>query len=97
MDFDIEKLKYLLKYTYYDIIELVDNVLSDSVTDPHYSAVTATNKIKCYIDVMKGLEKNLPYNDVKSFLLCNGFTIEEYMAFEKSRKKESEYYIGKQY
>lgn len=42
---DIEKLKYLLHFTESDIEELIYTVLDNSPTDPHYSAVTAKNRI----------------------------------------------------
>ena len=49
MDIDIEKLKYLLNDMDCILGELIDHVLLDSKTDPHYSAVAVANKIKCYI------------------------------------------------
>lgn len=39
----------------------VYEVLKDSKDDPHYSAVTTANIIKCYIDVMKHFDVELPY------------------------------------
>lgn len=97
MDIDYEKLKYLLNDMEDTIGELVDKVLSDSKTDPHYSAVAATNRIKCYIQIMSELGEKLPYNDVKGFFDFNAYTKEEYEFFEESRKKESVYYRGVQY
>ena len=97
MDFDCDKLKYLLHYMEYAIIRLVDHVLSDSKTDPEYSAVTASNLIKCYIDIKSELEGALPYKTVEGFFEYNLYTEEEYHLFEENRKKESEYYIGMQY
>lgn len=97
MDINLEKLEYLLKDIDDLIMQLVDNVLSDSTIDPHYSAVTATNKIKCYIQIMSELGANLPYNDVEEFFKFNAYTKEEYRKFEASREKESKYYRGLQY
>lgn len=94
---DIEKLKYLLNDTECEIGRLIDNVLSDSEEDPHYSAVSATNRIKCYIQIMNELGEELPYSNVEEFFKFNAYTEVEYKAFEESRKKEFEYYRGVQY
>ena len=97
MDIDCEKLKYLLN-NYDSIIgELIDKVLSDSEEDPHYSAVAATNKIKCYIQIMNELGQDLPYSNVEEFFEINAYTKKEYRLFEKSRKKEAQYYRDVQY
>lgn len=92
-----EKLKYLLNNMDYHIGELIDKVLSDSPNDPHYSAVAATNKIKCYIQIMNELGETLPYSNVEEFFEFNAYTKEEYRLFEESRRKESQYYRGVQY
>ena len=94
---DIEKLKYLLNVIEDHICILIDDILTDSETDPHYSAVAATNRIKCYIDVMNDLGKTLPYSNVEEFFMFNAYTKEEYAIFEESRKKESVYYRDIQY
>lgn len=62
IDIDVEKLKYLLNDMDVNIGELIDNVLNDSETDPHYSAVFTANKIKCYIQIMNELGEKLPYS-----------------------------------
>ena len=92
-----EKLKYFLRYINWDICCLINNILVDSETDPHFSAVTATNLIKCYIELMNHLGENLPFHDVGSYFPFNGFSEEEYAFFENSRRKESEYYVGEQF
>ncbi len=97
MDINQEKLKYLLNDMEDVIGELIDNVLDDSITDPHYSAVAATNKIKCYIQIMSELGIILPYNDVEGFFDFNAYSQEEYSRFEEVRKKESQYYRGIQF
>lgn len=94
---DTEKLKYLLDHVDYYIGMLIDNVLSDSQTDPHYSAVTAVNMIKCYIQIMNELGEHLPYKTVEEYFDFNAYTKEEYRLFEEKRIIESEYYVGKQY
>lgn len=97
MAIDNEKLKYMLHIQRFDIELLIENVLEDSEVDPHYSAVTATNLVKCYIEIMKELGEKLPYTDVEGFIKHNGFSEQEYLVFEKKRQKESEYYRGVQY
>lgn len=94
---DIEKLKYMLHSQRFDIELLVENVLEDSEDDPHYSAVTANNLMKCYIEIMTDLGENLPFADVEGFIRKMGFSEQEYLLFEERRKKESEYYCGVQY
>ncbi len=97
MNIDREKLMYLLNDMEIKIGELIDHVLSDSLTDPHYSAVFTTNKIKCYIQIMGELGKDLPYHDVEGFFEVNAYTKEEYRTFERLREKESKYYRDIQY
>ena len=97
MNIDREKLLYLLNDMDVHIGELIDNVLSDSESDPHYSAIAAANKIKCYIQIMNELGKELPYSNVEEFFDFNAYTEDEYKLFEAKRQKESVYYRGIQY
>ena len=97
MNINIEKLKYLLSDTENEICRLIDSVLKDSELDPHYSAVTSVNYIKCYIEISNQLGERMPYTNVKEFFDFNAYTEDEYKAFEEKRKKESEYYQGIQY
>ncbi|MCH5190915.1 MAG: hypothetical protein J1F23_01980 [Oscillospiraceae bacterium] len=97
MDIDVEKLKYLLNDMEDHIGNLIDHVLSDSETDPHYSAVSTTNKIKCYIQIMTELGEKMPYRNVEEFFDFNAYTKDEYNAFEISRQKESAYYRDVQF
>ena len=97
MAIDYEKLKYMLHIQRFDIELLIENVIEDSEEDPHYSAVTATNLVKCYIEIMGELGEKLPYTDVEGFVKAIGFSNEDYLLFEKKRKKESQYYRGVQY
>lgn len=94
---DKEKLSFLLTFIDDYLDELIDKIFSDSKTDPHYSAVTASNIIKCYIDINKSLGKSLPYDDVKSYFKFNAYTEKEYILFENIRKNEAHHFIGKQY
>lgn len=66
-----EKLLYLLNFMEDYIDQLVYKVMTDSQTDPHYSAVTATNLIKCNIQVMQQFNKKIPYTDVKGYFKYN--------------------------
>ena len=97
MKLNIEKLQYICAFMEDWICQTIDNVLNDSVEDPHYSAVTATNLIKCYIEISEQLDKKLPYNDVRSFFKSNAYTEAEWILFENHREKELTYYIGIQY
>jgi len=94
---DKEKLRFILRKVGCDISIYIDNVLNDSTEDPHYSAVWTSNMIKCYIALTAELGEDLPFHDVKSCILFEGFSIKDYDAFERSRKKESEYYRDKQF
>ena len=86
--------KYLMYYMEDYISNLVYNVLQNSKEDPHYSAVTATNLIKCYLKVMKDKGIILPYNTIKEFFEYYGFTNQEYEDFEHSRLEELPIYVG---
>ena len=97
MAINYEKLKYMLHFQRFDIELLIENVIEDSLEDPHYSAVTATNLVKCYIEIMQELGEKLPYTDVEGFMKAIGFSTEDYLLFEKKRSQESKYYLGVQY
>ena len=90
-----EELLYLLSFCEDYIQDLVYNVIDDSEEDPHYSAVTANNLIKCYVDVMKYFKNEVPFSDIKSFFDYNLLDVEKYKKFEKSREIENNYYVGK--
>lgn len=92
-----EQVHYLMKHLDHYIENSVENVLSDSVEHPEFSAVTTANLIKCYIDVIKTLGYDVPYTDIKSYFFTKAYSLEEYVSFEERRKEESAYYIGKQY
>ena len=97
MAIDTEKIKYFLAMMYPTMEMYVEQVLNDSKTDPEYSAVTASNVIKCYIQIMTDLGEPPSFDSVEAFFKLNGYTDEEYQWFEEWRKKESQYYIGVQY
>ena len=92
-----EKLLYLMGFIVDDIEVLINKVLADSESEPQWSAVTAENMILCYIDVMRKAGVSLPFCDVAGCFADCGFTECEYEKFEQKRKKEAQYYIGKQF
>lgn len=83
---------YLLDFEQYNIEELVGAVLQDSDTDPHYSAVTTGNLIKCYIKVMQELEEDFYCSDIENYFLKNQYTTEEYKLFMEKYNRESTVY-----
>lgn len=85
---------YLMRFVDDYIERFVNQVLSDSEEDPHWSAITAENMIYCYINVMKWLGKNLDFDDVKSYFKAYWFSDAEYELFEKKCQEEAKIYIG---
>ena len=84
MALDVEKVYYFLRMMYPTMEQYVDQVLNDSETDPEYSAVAASNVIKCYIQIMTDLDNAPSFNDVESFFKINGYTDEEVSEKEES-------------
>ena len=91
-----EQISYLLHHMDFYIENLLWQVLTDSEQDPHYSAVTTSNLIKCYIGVMSDLGKQLPYQNVEGYL-DHLLSEEEKNLFQSKFNSESQYYIGKIY
>lgn len=91
-----EKLLYLFNHLYCYTEDLLWKVLEDSEQDPHYSAVTTSNLIKCYIDVMSDMGKRLPYQNVEGYL-DHCLSEEEKALFKKKYETEIQYYIGEVY
>lgn len=97
MEIDKEKLEYILAFMDQWLTEsIIDRVLNDSETDPHYSAVAANNLIKCYIALEQQVGHSLPFSDPKSYFRFNAYTEPEWEQFEAKRAKESTYYRGLQ-
>jgi hypothetical protein len=94
---DNEMLDYILRDIDFSLQTDIQNVIDDSLEDPHHSAVYTSNLIKCYISVMNQIDYELPYNDVKGYILGSGYDEKDYDVFETSRIKESSYYIGQQF
>ena len=97
MSVNREKLEYILWHFAMDTDALIWDVLDDDPNDPAYSAVTATNRIKCYIELCQEMGKKLPCSTVEEYLQLVGLSEEECRLFEESRAKEAVYYIGEQY
>ena len=95
MDINIEKLEYLLSFSESDIEQLVYDVLDNSKDDPHYSAVTANNRLVCYIEVMNSLGTELPYSNMKSFFEHLLLTKEDYDNYKRQYDEEKKIYIGR--
>ena len=94
---DLIALNYLFKHLEYYIDDLVDHVMDDSETDPHYSAVTAYNVIICYLQIKRKSDPSFSISTVKEYLLSCSYTEEDFTLFEEKRRKESTYYIGEQF
>ena len=92
-----EKENYLLQYLDFCIEKNVYEILADSVEDPQFSAVTANNLIKCYLDVTGAENGDVGASGVEAYLADRCFTPEEIKIFQHKVKEESKYYIGKQY
>lgn len=90
-------LDYVLGDTNFNLPVYIQEVLDDNLDKPDHSAVYVSNMIKCYINLMKQMGNQLPYQDVKGYIKYNDFNENEYERFEKIRKKESEYYKGEQF
>lgn len=98
MDFlNYKMLDYVLRDTDFNLPVYIQEVLDDNLDKPDHSAVYVSNMIKCYINLMKQMGNQLPYQDVKGYIKYNDFNENEYERFEKIRKKESEYYKGEQF
>ena len=89
---------FLIRYIESCIPHEIDNVLMDSLTDPHYSAVYTTSLINLCIEFNHNQLKHEPlYSTIKEYFLFEGYTQEEYDVFESKRVAESIEYIGEQY
>lgn len=95
---NLEALEYLLQHIEYYVSRFMDDVMEDSEEDPEYSAVTLNNLILCVIRLQKMLDDTYPIQTVREYFLETHFyTEKDFERFEENRKKESLYYIGKQF
>ncbi len=91
-----EKLNYILEFVDDSITAFIDEVLEDSETDPEFSAVTLSNTITCYIDLLNRTNCN-PFQSLHEFFSAHGYSENEFKVFKQKREKEFAYYNGKQY
>ena len=95
---DNERFAFLMNYIENSLPTEIDNVLTDSESDPHFSAVYVTNLIKSLIFTIENCETyELHFKDVKDCFKYLDYSDEEYATFEKKRVIESQYYIGEQF
>ena len=85
---------FLMEWIFYTIDDLIDHVLEDSEEDPHYSAVTATNMIKCLIKTMADHGEPLSYTDAEGYFRESGYSPEDFRLFEENRLKEIPVFHG---
>lgn len=94
MNFDEEKLNYLIEHIKYYIYDNIVQVLEDESEE--YSAVTLNNIITCYLEFLKNLELIQSYSTYEFFVKL-GFEEIDYKNFDEKRKLESTNYIGVQF
>lgn len=93
-----EKIKFLLSYIENSLPTEIDNVLNDSESDPHFSAVYVSKLIKSLIFTIENYKiSDLHFSDIKEYFAYLDYSDEEYEIFEKKRLIESQYYIGEQF
>ncbi len=93
-----EKIKFLLSYIENSLPTEIDNVLNDSESDPHFSAVYVSKLIKSLIFTIESYKiSDLHFSDIKECFAYLDYSDEEYEIFEKKRLIESQYYIGEQF
>ena len=90
-------LYYILRDIDFRLQVYIEEVLEDSPDSPEHSAVYVNNLIRCYIEIMNELGTKLSFNDVKGYILCSGFSEDDYKVFEDKRNVEAVYYIGEQF
>lgn len=74
----------------------IRSVLNDNPDDRHWSAVSVNGTIKSYISIKKQFSTKYNILDVENYFYENCFSKSDYAEFERLRREESAYYIGKQ-
>ena len=92
-----KELVYLLKFMDEYIEQMLYEVLNDSEEDPEYSAVAASNLIKCYSKVRFDIGLQNCDIDVRDYMSGRCFSLDEIESFEQKREKEAKYYRGEQF
>lgn len=93
MDFDVNKLNCIFTYFEEYIDESIYQVLNDSPTDPDYSAVTATNLIKSYIQIKTERVKSFLFRMLRNTFYTRGFQ-KKNMTFLKKVENPNRYIIA---
>ena len=90
-----EAIIYMLDWLDYQVENLVWAVLNDSETDPEFSAVTANNRIICFVAV--ALDNGLPisYRSTEEYFRQKLLPEECYHLFKTKIEQEETYYSGK--
>ncbi len=84
---NVEKTEFILRFVESEIPNEIDNVLNDSETDPHFSAVYTSNLIESRVGLLSEIGKNdLSYTDVKSCFEYFDYTESDYIRFEEKWK-----------
>lgn len=71
-----------------DNIELLENVMCDSLDNPQYSAITAKRRIQLYIKFMRKYDPSYKINTVSELLLNSGYTEEFVRVFAQKIRNE---------
>jgi len=90
-------LDYILWTTQFVIEDNICSVIDDSEEDPHHSAVTTTNLIKCWLELKENIGEATGVKTLKEYFVYDRLPDEYYGIFEKKRKRESEYYRSEQF
>lgn len=78
-----------------DTIKLINQVISDDIVNPEYSAITCSNRIIRLIQIEK--EIGSKYKTIEQYLSAIGYSKEDIKIFMKSRENEIKYYQGEIY
>lgn len=97
MKVEKETVLLLIENTEQELRRYIDNVLNDSVDDPHYSEVNLFNLFYGYVVLCKELDKPLPYASLLDFFTYCGYTPDDYSIVEAKRSNESKNYTRSQY
>lgn len=81
--------QYFLKWYFSDSIELLDKVLTDDEFDPNYSAITAYERLKMYVEYMKMVHKDFVYISVDDILQNGGYDENDIRLLHYKMNKES--------
>lgn len=85
-----EDILKIIEWFEWDVIKLIDNVLANDESDPHYSAVTCNNKIITLIKVKKDYSEK--YKSVENYLDDSGYCKQDIKAFIEIRNAENKEY-----